>query len=118
MNVEKLGDKIIEALVDAGLVRKFSDIYKLTEEKLSSLPRQGDKSVSNLIESIEKSKQSSLARLIFAMGVRFVGEQTAKTLAKRFGTVSTFLKASKDELLATQDVGEKVAESILSAIHS
>lgn len=118
MNIEKLGDKIIDALVDAKLVHSFSDLYRLDQKKLSQLPRQGDKSISNLLESIEKSKDSTLARLIFAMGIRFVGEQTARYLAKHYGDVQKFLQASHESLLECEEVGEKIAESILAAIHS
>jgi DNA ligase (NAD+) len=116
MNVEKLGDKLIDALVDAALVKSFSDIYRLNREKLEQLPRQGEKSISNLLESVEKSKDSSLSRLIYAMGIRFVGEQTAKLLAKHFGNVENFLTATREELLNVEEVGEKVADSIIAAI--
>jgi DNA ligase (NAD+) len=107
-----LGDKIIDQLVDLKIVKTFSDIYRLTPALLEQLPRQGEKSIENLMESIERSKDSTLARLIYAMGIRFVGEQTAKLLARHFKTLEQFLKASSDTLLEVDEVGEKVALSI------
>jgi DNA ligase (NAD+) len=118
MNVEKLGEKIINQLVDLNLVKKYSDIYKLTQQKLELLPRQGDKSIQNLIESIDNSKSSSLSRLIFAMGIRFVGEQTAKLVAKHYKTLERFLNTDHDELLTIDEVGEKVADAIIENIKS
>ncbi len=115
MNIEKLGDKLIEQLVDLGVAKSFSDIYRLNEQKISQLPRQGDKSTNNLIESIEKSKESTLNRFIFAMGIRFVGEQTARLLAKNFSNVERFLEATEEELLNVDEVGEKVAKSIIES---
>ncbi|MBK9293653.1 MAG: NAD-dependent DNA ligase LigA [Oligoflexia bacterium] len=116
MNVEKLGDKLIEQLVDLKLVFKFSDIYRLSHKDLEKLPRQGEKSIQNLLDSIEKSKNSSLSRLIYACGIRFVGEQTAKILARQFETLDGFLNASEEALLNAHEVGEKVAKSILEQI--
>lgn len=112
MNVEKLGDKLIDRFVDEGLVASFADLYRLTPEKISKLERQGEKSTQILINSLEKSKQSSLPRLIFGLGIRFVGEQTAKELANHFRTVESFLATSEEELLGIPDVGAKVARSI------
>jgi DNA ligase (NAD+) len=113
MNLDKVGDKIIEALVDAKFVHSFSDIYKLKKSDLLALERQGDKSAENIISSIEKSKQTTLARLIFALGIRFVGEQTAKSLANHFATVENFLDAKEDDLVSVPDIGPKVASSIV-----
>lgn len=118
MNVEKLGDKIIEQLTAHGLVESFSDIYRLNLEKLSKLPRQGEKSSANIMASIEKSKNSSLTRLIYSMGIRFVGEQTAKSLAKNFEDVESFLNADPENLLEISDIGPKVAASIQNALKS
>jgi len=118
MNVEKLGDKLIDQLVDLEIVKSFSDIYRLDEKKLSALPRQGEKSISNLVSSVEKSKDSKLSRLIYAMGIRFVGEQTAKLLARHFKTVDAFLSATKEDLLNVEEVGDKVADSILQSTGS
>lgn len=116
MNIEKLGDKIIEQLTAANLVKSFTDLYKLNLEKILSLPRQGEKSASNILASIEQSRDTTLARFIYALGIRFVGEQTAKSLAQAFGELDEFLNANMDQLLAIDDVGPKVAESILHRI--
>lgn len=113
MNIEKLGEKLIDALFEAQLVQKFSDLYKLKKSDLLSLERQGEKSAENIIESIQKSKNPILPRFIFALGLRFVGEQTAKLLADHFGTIDRFLEASQEELLLVPEIGPKVAESIL-----
>lgn len=118
MNVDGLGDRLVEALVDSGLVRSFSDLYRLDVERVLTLERQGEKSAQNLIAAIEASKESTLARLIFALGIRFVGEQTAKALAKRFGSIAALIEASEEELIETPDVGEKVAEAVLNAFAS
>lgn len=113
MNIDKVGDRLIEALVDSGLVASFSDFYKLRKEDVLKLERQGDKSAENIIASIDKSRKTTLARLVFALGIRFVGEQTAKALADHFGSLERFLKATEADLLAIPDVGPKVASSIL-----
>jgi DNA ligase (NAD+) len=115
MNIERLGDRMLETLVDEGLVASFSDLYRLKREDLLALERQGEKSVSNILSSIEHSRQSTLARLIFALGIRFVGEATAKSLARHFHTIEAFLSASQEELLEVEDIGPRVAESILAA---
>lgn len=112
MNLDKVGDKIIEALVQNNLLKKFSDFYRLSKEDILSLGRQGDKSSENILKSIELSKKTTLARLIFALGIRFVGEQTAKSLAEHFLTIEGFLSATPEEILKVPDVGEKVQESV------
>lgn len=116
MNMEKVGDKLVEALVEKSLVKTFSDLYRLSKDDLLSLDRKGEKSVANIMSSIENSKTCSLARLIFALGIRFVGEQTAKLLADHFGTIEKFAEASEQELLAVPEIGPKVASSILQAL--
>lgn len=116
MNIERLGDRMIETLVDEGLVKSFSDLYRLKFDQLIALERQGEKSVQNILDSIEGSKESTLPRLIFALGIRFVGEATAKSLAKHFGTIEALMDASMEQLLEVEDVGEKVAESIKKAL--
>lgn len=117
MNIDKVGDRLIESLVDGGLVRSFSDFYLLTAEKImANLDRQGEKSSENIIASIEKSKKVSLARLIYSIGIRFVGEQTAKALAEHFGNIESFFKCTPEELLLVPDIGPKVAASIQKAL--
>jgi DNA ligase (NAD+) len=115
MNVDGLGDKLVDALVEAGLVASFSDLYRLKLSDVRSLERQGEKSAQNLIESISASKKTTLARLIFALGIRFVGEQTGKALAKRFCSMQALMAASEDDLQQTPDVGPRVAEAIVAA---
>lgn len=112
MNLDKVGDRLIETLVDNQLVEKFSDLYKLNEDQLLSLERQGEKSVQNILNSIENSKKATLNRLIYALGIRFVGEQTAKALSQHFVTVDAFLEAKEEELVSIPDIGPKVALSI------
>lgn len=112
MNIDKVGDRLIETLVDNKLLSSFSDFYRLTKESILSLDRQGDKSAENIINSIENSKHPTLARFIFALGIRFVGEQTGKHLADHFLTIDRFLQASEEELLLVPEIGPKVAKSI------
>lgn len=116
MNIEDLGDKIIEQMTAAGLVKSFSDLYRLTKDDILSLERQGEKSAQNILESIESSRKTTLARFIFALGIRFVGEQTAKALAAHFKTLEDFLKANESELLEVEDVGPRVASMILEGL--
>ena len=113
MNIDKVGDRLIETFVDAGLIRSFSDFYRIKKSQILELDRQGEKSAENIISSIEKSKKTTLARLIYALGIRFVGEQTAKALSDHFVTVESFLQASEEELLTIPDIGPKVAKSIV-----
>jgi DNA ligase (NAD+) len=116
MNIEKLGDKIIEQMTAAGLVKTFSDLYQLRKEDVLSLPRQGEKSAQNIIDSIDASRKTALARLIYALGIRFVGEQTGKTLATHFKSLQAFLDTNEAELLEIEDIGPKVAASILDRL--
>ncbi len=116
MNIEKVGDRLLETLVEKNLVTKFSDLYALTKKDLMALDRQGEKSVQNILDSIAKSKQSSLERFIFSLGIRFVGEQTAKHLAKHFGSLEGFLAADETALMTVEEIGPKVAKSILDQL--
>lgn len=113
MNMDKIGDRLIDTLVDNKLLEKYSDFFRLTKEQILKLERQGEKSAENIIQSIEKSKNPTLARFIFSLGIRFIGEQTAKLLADHFLTIDNFLKSNSDELLSVPEIGPKVAESIL-----
>lgn len=112
MNIEKVGDRLIETLVDQGLVKSYSDIYRLDKNQLLELERQGEKSVDNILKSIEDSKKTTLARFIFGFGIRFVGEQTAKLLADHFINLDRFLEATNEDLLQVPEIGPKVADSI------
>ncbi|MBC7371087.1 MAG: NAD-dependent DNA ligase LigA [Bdellovibrionaceae bacterium] len=113
MNLDKIGDRLIETLVDEKLVTKFSDLYRLKKSDVLELDRQGEKSADNIIASIEHSKQTTLARFIFGLGVRFVGEQTAKHVADHFVNVENFLGASEEDLLLIPEIGPKVAKAML-----
>jgi DNA ligase (NAD+) len=115
LNAEKIGDRLVEELVDAGHLKRFSDFFLLTKETLLGLERKGDKSVANILESIEKSRETTLARLIYALGIRFVGEQTAKSLADRYPSIKSLSLATEDELLTIPDIGPRVAASVVKA---
>jgi len=112
MDIEGLGDKLVDQLVDAGVVRAVPDLYKLGFTALASMERMGEKSAQNLLAGIEKSKSTTLGRFLFALGIRQVGEATAKDLARHFGTIERLMDARVEELLEVNDVGPIVAESI------
>ncbi len=112
MDIEGLGYKLVEQLVDAGLVRTPADIYKLGLAKLAALERMADKSASNVVAAIEKSKETTLPRFVYALGIRNVGEVTAKDLARHFGTLDALMDAGIEALQEAPDVGPIVAESI------
>lgn len=112
MDIEGLGDKLVEQLVDAGRVKTPADLYTLTQAELAQLERMGDKSAANLVASLERSKNTTLARLIFGLGIRNVGEATAKDLARTFGAVEAIMDASEQALERVPDVGPIVAQSI------
>jgi DNA ligase (NAD+) len=113
MNIDGLGEALVDQLVDKGLVHDVADLYGLTHEQLANQDRMGDKSAGNLREEIENSKKASLPRLIFALGIRFVGERTGQLLADHFASLDKLAKASEAELLEVEEVGPRVAESIL-----
>jgi DNA ligase (NAD+) len=112
MDIEGLGDKLIDQLVDGQLVRTPADLYRLGVAKLAALERMADKSAANVIAGIEKSKNTTLSRFIFALGIRHVGETTAKDLARHFGKLDALMSASETHLLEVPDVGPVLAESI------
>ena len=112
VEVDGLGDKLVEQLVDANVIRTLPDLYKLGLTALASLDRMADKSAKNLLDALEKSKQTTLPRFLFGLGIRHVGEATAKELARHFGQLDTIMGASEEELLAVADVGPIVAKSL------
>ncbi len=112
VEVEGLGDKMVEQLVDANLVRNLTDLYRLGFSALVNLDRMADKSASKLLDAIERSKQTTLSRFIFGLGIRHVGEATAKALARHFGQLDAVMAASTEQLLEVADVGPVVAQSI------
>ena len=112
MDIEGLGEKLVDQLVDSGLVKTLPDLYALTVEELSSLDRMARKSAENLLASREKSKRTTLGRFLFALGIRHVGEATAKDLARHFGSMDRIMDASVEELAQVPDIGPVVAASI------
>lgn len=112
MNIDGLGEKIVDQLVDKGLVKDFADLYKLDAETVAGLERMAEKSAQNLLEEIEGSKKAGLARLIYALGIRMVGERTGELLAEHFGSMEKLMEASEEELAEVHEVGPKVAASI------
>lgn len=114
MNMEKVGDRLIETLVDEKLVQNYTDLFKLKKADLVRLERQGEKSVDNILKSVENSKKTTLARFIYAFGIRFVGEQTAKLISDHYIHLDRFLSATSESLLVIPEIGPKVADSILN----
>jgi DNA ligase (NAD+) len=114
MDIEGLGDKIVDQLVDAGLVHTPADLYGLTVETLAGLERMGEKSAQNLVAAIAQSRQTTLARFIFALGIRNVGEATARDLARHFGNLDGIIAADIEALQQVPDVGPIVAASIVA----
>jgi len=112
MDIDGLGPAIVDQLLDRGLVRDVADLYRLRVEDLVPLPRMGRKSSQNLVEAIARSKERGLERLIFALGIRHVGERAAKLLAARFGSLDRLAEATEEELTAIPDIGPKIAASI------
>ncbi len=112
MDIEGLGDKLVEQLVDAGVVSTLPGLYQLTLEQLLALDRMGEKSASNLLAALAARRATTLARFLYALGIRQVGETTAKDVAKHFGSLDRLMHASLDELLQVPDVGPIVAQSI------
>ncbi len=113
MNMEKVGDRLIEILVEKELIKSASDLYTLKKEDLLALDRQGEKSVDNILKSIEASKKSTLNRFIYGLGIRFVGEQTAKLLADHYLKMPAMMETTADELEKIPEIGPKVSASIL-----
>jgi len=113
MDIEGLGDKLIDQLVDQGLVKNFADIYTLTKDQLASLDRMADKSAGNVLASIQKSKKAGLERLLYALGIRHVGEHTARILVQHFKSLNKLLQASRYDLLDIHEIGPEVSESIV-----
>ncbi len=114
MDIEGLGDKLVDQLVDGGLIRTLPELYTLGLAKLVALDRMGEKSAANLVDGLQRSRQTSLPRFLYALGIRQVGESTARDLARHFGALDRVMDASLDELLQVPDVGPIVAQAIRS----
>lgn len=112
VEIDGLGDKLVDQLVDTGVVRTLPDLYRLGLTSLAALERMADKSAQNIVVALEKSKQTTLPRFLFGLGIRHVGEATAKALARHFGKLDAVMDASEEQLLQVADVGPVVAQSI------
>jgi DNA ligase (NAD+) len=112
VEVEGLGDKLVEQLVDSGVIRTLPDLYKLGLTSLAALDRMAEKSAQNIVDALEKSKRTTLPRFLFGLGIRHVGEATAKEFARHFGSLDAIMDASVDQLLQVADVGPVVAQSV------
>jgi DNA ligase (NAD+) len=114
IDIEGLGDKLVEQLVDSHLVNSLPELYELTVEKLAALDRMGEKSAQNLINARDNAKSTTFARFIYALGIRNVGEATAKDLAKHLGSLDALITADSERLQQIPEVGPIVAQSLLS----
>jgi DNA ligase (NAD+) len=112
LNVDKVGEKLVEELFNHQLVTSYSDFFKLTSADLAKLPRKKEKSIQNILSSLEKAKTTSLAKLIYALGIRFVGEATSEILANHFKNIESFMSATIEELNQIHEIGPRVSESI------
>jgi len=113
MNIEGMGDALVNQLTDRGMVKNVADIYRLTKNDLLQLERMGEKSAQNVLDEIEASKKLPLERMIYGLGIRFVGERTAEFLAEHFGSMDGLMQASEEELQEVNEVGPRIAHSIV-----
>ncbi len=114
MDIDGVGEKLCQALFSAGLIKDVADLYYLTREQLLSLERMAEKSISNVLSSVEKSKERPLARVAFALGILHVGEETAELLTEHFSSIDELARASREELSSIPSIGPKIADSILA----
>ena len=114
MNIDGMGEAVVSALIDANLIRDAADIYRLDAEKVADLDRMGEKSAQNLIDAIERSKGAGLDKLIYALGIRGVGEKAARSLAQTFGDIDALASATKEDLIAIDDFGEITADYVVN----
>ncbi|MDR2937648.1 MAG: NAD-dependent DNA ligase LigA [Prevotellaceae bacterium] len=114
MNIEGLGEETIELFYRKGLVKNVGDLYDLKKEEIAALDRMGEKSAENILQSLEESKKVPFARVLFALGIRYVGETIAKKLAEAFGTLDALQNATLENLLAVDEIGEQIAKSVLA----
>jgi DNA ligase (NAD+) len=112
MNIDGMGDALVAQLANRGLVKNVADIYKLTKDDLLQLERMGEKSAQNVLDEIQASKKLPLERVIFGLGIRFVGERTAQFLAEHFGSMDALMNANEEELEQVNEVGPRIAQSI------
>ena len=112
MKIEGLGEKVVDQLVGEGLLSDVASIYALSPESLALLARWGEKSASNLVAEIEQSRENDLSRLLFALGIRHVGERAAGTLARRFGSLDALVEATEEDLQGVEEVGPNTASAV------
>jgi DNA ligase (NAD+) len=117
MDIQGLGDKLVEQLVGTGMVRTVADIYRLDRDELAALERMGEKSAQNLLDNIDRSKNTTLARFLYALGIPQVGEATAETLAEHFGTLEALMDADRERLEEIPNIGPTMAEDITAFFH-
>jgi DNA ligase (NAD+) len=117
LNINGLGESLVDQLVDKNIIQDVADLYSLDEERLVNLERMGKKSAQNVLAEIEKSKQADLARVIYAIGIRFVGERTAQFLAEHFGSMDKLMEASPEELYEVEEIGPRISQSIVEFFH-
>ncbi|PUB10490.1 NAD-dependent DNA ligase LigA [Paenisporosarcina sp. OV554] len=113
MNIDGLGEKVVEQLFREGLIHDVSDLFTLTKDQLIQLDRMGDKSATNLVAAIEVAKQNSMERVLFGLGIRHVGEKAAKILAEELGDMKTLAQATPDQLITIHEIGDKMADSVV-----
>lgn len=118
MNLEGLGSETIELFYNSGLIRNVADLFELKKEQISGLDRMGDKSAGNILEGLEKSKQVPFERVLYAIGIRYVGDTVAKKLALHFKNIDNLMAASREQLLEAPEVGDKIAGSIMNFFQS
>lgn len=118
MNIDGLGEKVVRQLFDAELITDVSDLYKLQYDDLIELDRMGDKKVTNLLTAIEASKTMPLSKLLFGLGIRFLGSKASGLIAEEYGSMSEVLKATKDQLIEIPEIGDKIADSIVTYTHN
>lgn len=114
MNIDGLGEKVVRQLFDAKLITDVSDLYKLEYNDLIELERMGDKKVSNLLNALEASKENPLNKLLFGLGIRFLGSKASRLIAEEYGSMDEVLKAEKEQLIEIPEIGEKIADSIVT----
>ena len=114
MDIEGLGGETVALLVNNGLINNYADLYDLSKEDVLPLERMADKSAENLINGIEASKQIPFERVLFALGIRYVGETVAKKLAKHYKTIDALSTATEEQLISVDEIGDRIAESVVS----
>lgn len=114
MNIDGLGEKVVEQLLRENYIRDVADLYHLEKEQLVKLERMGEKSAKNLVDAIDRSKENSMERLLFGLGIRHVGEKAAKLLAEQFESIDALMNAKEDEITAVHEIGEKMADSLVT----